>query len=117
MEDSGQDLYLFSVDDAMALPSVSAVSLSPDGRRVVCVVTRSVNNAYRDDITLIDPDTGTQKTIAEGASPQWSPDGKKIAYIGDNNGTAALYVYTPEAGSAVQLVKYINAENRHSMRK
>ncbi|MBX3257105.1 MAG: S9 family peptidase [Chitinophagaceae bacterium] len=104
MEDNGQGLRLFSVDDIIALPSVSAVAISPEGNSIVCVVTRSINNVYRDDITLIDLDTGMQKIIAEGSSPQWSPDEKNIAYTGDNNGTAALYVYTLENESVVQLV-------------
>ncbi len=31
--------------------------------------------------------------MAEGESPQWSPDGKWIAYLGDHNGSTAIFIY------------------------
>ncbi|MFT3947746.1 MAG: S9 family peptidase [Agriterribacter sp.] len=103
MEDNGKDLRLFSLNDVSALPSVSAVSVSPEGNRIVCVLTTANSNAHTDEILLIDLNTGVQKKLAEGASPQWSPDGKSIAYIGDDNGTAALCIYKLEDESILTL--------------
>jgi Tol biopolymer transport system component len=37
-----------------------------------------------------------QKVIATGSSPQWSPDGKSIAYIGNNKGNTAIFIYDVE---------------------
>ncbi|MGN6495432.1 MAG: prolyl oligopeptidase family serine peptidase [Agriterribacter sp.] len=103
MHNRDRPLKLFSLDDIKALPLVSAVSISPQGTKVVCVVTQPAGNGYNDGIILIDLDTGAQKKLAEGSSPQWAPDGKSIAYIGDDNGAAVLCMYELEKESTVQL--------------
>lgn len=110
MKDSGKDLRLFSLHDVLALPSVSSVSVSPKGNRIVCVLTTANSNVYTDDILLIDLSTEKQKKLTEGASPQWSPDGKSIAYIGDNNGTAALCIYKLEDGSILSLTNIYTSD-------
>lgn len=110
MDNSSRDTQLFSVDDITNMPSVSAAFLSPDGDIVACVITVSINNAYRDDITLIHLVTGEQKKIAEGSSPQWSPDSKSIAYIGDNNGIGAIFIYEVETGKSTHLVNVYESD-------
>lgn len=75
------------------IQSVGDVHLSPDGKNVACVITSAKNNSTQTNIVLIDTLSKKQKTLAEGESPQWSPDGKLIAYLGDNNGVTAIFIY------------------------
>ena len=93
MYTSGRDQKLFSIEDITAMSSVSGISLSPDGNQLVCIVTTIVEDNYREEITLIDLPSNTQKKIVEGNSPQWSPAGRFIAYMGQENGTAKIYLY------------------------
>jgi dipeptidyl aminopeptidase/acylaminoacyl peptidase len=86
----------FQSSDYLKLRSVGAVQLSPDGSRVAYVVTR--NDGPRKPIgqiwimTLAD---GKTLCLSAGSdpsgNPEWSPDGKWIAYsgkIGDKSGLA-----------------------------
>ncbi|MDQ6764011.1 MAG: S9 family peptidase [Bacteroidota bacterium] len=77
----------------MNIQSVSDAHLSPDGKNVVCVITSARINSRQTNIVLIDILSKKQKTVAEGESPQWSPDGKWIAYLGDHNGSTAIFIY------------------------
>lgn len=94
----------FSINDIAALRTVSAVQLSPDGKSAICVVTSISNNSYQDIITLIDVASGQQKQLTAGSSPQWSPDGKTVAYLAGNNGSSAIFTYNLMENSGELLV-------------
>lgn len=75
----------------LADPALATVTLSDDGTRAL----GSDDRAYRamvdydgrySDYALVDPVTGARRTIlekfrSEGGAPQWSPDGKWVAYF------------------------------------
>jgi dipeptidyl aminopeptidase/acylaminoacyl peptidase len=49
-------------------------------------------------IVLINILSKKQVAIAEGSMPQWSPDGTAIAYIGENSGQPAIFIYRIAGG-------------------
>lgn len=83
----------FAIEDIKDIPAVSSARISPDGRFIICVFTLSVDHLYEDQIVLIDVISRKQKNIAIGSSPQWSPDGTRIAYVGENNGDQGIFIY------------------------
>ena len=77
--------------------TVSTPRWSPDGRWIAYVMSRSGSqeSAYTDisadrntDIYIISSDGGTPRQLttnpAADASPEWSPDGREIAYIANS---------------------------------
>lgn len=90
--------------DVFSLESVSDVQISPDGRQVAYVrVTPDVRmDRSRKSIWIVDTITGVQRRFAQRSaeSPHWSPDGERIAYIGqDAAGREQLYVSGTRPGA------------------
>ncbi len=83
----------------MNIQSISGAGISPDGKSVVFVVAQAIHNSWQDTIILTDVVSQQQKKIAPGSSPQWSPDGKLVAYIGDDKGNTAIFIYDIESNS------------------
>jgi dipeptidyl aminopeptidase/acylaminoacyl peptidase len=93
------------------LQRVGAPSLSPDGRMAVVAVTRADAASDRTFTALwtIPTGGGTSKQLTSGdnndLSPQWSPDGKWIAFVSKRGNDTAnqIYVIAPDGGEARRL--------------
>ena len=97
-----------TVDDLLALRQVSDPSMSPDGRWIAYVVTRSdreknVNNAV---IWAVPAEGGTPVQLTRGPradrAPQWAPDGSWLAFLSDrrDDKKAQVYGIVPNGGEA-----------------
>lgn len=75
----------------------SSASVSPDGRRVALVLSKTGNP----DIFVRDIGSDNLKqltTTREASSPCWSPDGKHICFAARVNGRRSLYKVSAEGG-------------------
>jgi dipeptidyl aminopeptidase/acylaminoacyl peptidase len=95
----------------MKVKGVGSVRVSPDGKRVAYVVTQPVMTAdkseYLSQIYLANSDGGDayQVTFAERTStnPQWSPDGKWLAFTSMRTGKNNIYMMRVSGGEAEQV--------------
>lgn len=85
---------------------VSDAQISPDGRRIVYVVTR-VNaeaDAYDADLWLIDGDRPPRPLVespSDDVRPRWSPDGSQLAFLSARNGgKRQIHVLSMHGGEA-----------------
>ncbi len=102
-----------TVEDMWAVKRAGAPSLSPDGRWAAVEVTSydMKENNSTSDIWLLSTDGRSQRQLtahlARDSSPQWSPDGKHIAFISKREGDEQnqIYLISPEGGEARRLTK------------
>ncbi|MFL6276997.1 MAG: S9 family peptidase [Blastocatellia bacterium] len=86
--------------------SVAAPQLSPDGSQIVFTRrwTDKVNDKYESDVWIMNADGSRQRFLVKGSSPQWSPDGRRIAYVAPGQpGGAQVFVKWMDSGEETQL--------------
>lgn len=95
----------FAYDDVFRIVSVGTPQLSPDGTRILAVVTR-IDRAHDKrvrDLDVIDVASGARRTLAKArpglASARWSPNGDRIAFVAD----------APEKGKDTQSQVFVMA--------
>lgn len=81
---------------------ISKVDVAPEGERIVL--------AARGDIFTLPSNTGitynlTHSSNANDRHPQWSPDGKWIAYLSDKNGEFNIWVRNAVSGEEKMLTQ------------
>lgn len=103
-----------TLEDLFRLRLVSDPQLSPDGGRVVYVLTRTdlEKNQYFSSLYLVDlADDAPDRPFTAGdhrdCSPRWSPDGTRIAFVSDRGETAQLWCIPADGGEA-QLLTHLD---------
>jgi len=75
------------LDDLARVVTVSDPQFSPDGKSIVCVVSRPnfEEDRHDNELVLIDVASSAQKVLTYGrkdvASPRWSSDGERLAFL------------------------------------
>ncbi|HEU5115463.1 MAG TPA: S9 family peptidase, partial [Isosphaeraceae bacterium] len=100
-----------TVDDLLAVKGVGSPQISPDGSKVVYVVSEIDREASKTNssLWLVETDGGEPRrlTTAPGSNgePTWSPDGQSVAFVSDRGGSAQLWVLPLDGGEARQLTR------------
>ena len=102
----------------MDMESVSNPAISPDGRHIV--FTRSWVDKVKDErvsnLWIVDVDGTRVRELTTGtwrdSQPVWSPDGKRIAFLSDRDGTNQLHVLWVDTRETSQLT---HLEPRHEI--
>ena len=96
----------------MDMESVTNPAISPDGRQIV--FTRSWVDKIKDErvsnLWIVDTDGSRTRELTSGtwrdSQPAWSPDGKRIAFLSDRDGTTQLHVLWVDTREAAQLTHW-----------
>lgn len=102
-----------TLEDVWAVKRLGAPSLDPSGAwAAVEVTTYSMDeNTAASDIWLLSTEGKTQRQLtahtARDSGPQWSPDGKWIAFTSRREGdeAAQIYIISPAGGEARRVTK------------
>ncbi|HXG90847.1 MAG TPA: S9 family peptidase [Blastocatellia bacterium] len=95
-----------TIDLLMDWEYVAAPQISPDGSQIIYTRrwTDKVNDKFESDIWIMNADGSRNRFLVKGASPQWSPDGKRIAYIAPGQPAGAqIWVKWMDTGEETQL--------------
>ncbi len=101
--------HAMTFEDLMAVQRVSEPQISSDGRAVVYTVgaTDMDTNRIAHDIWIVSTAPGSQPRqltqTGHDTRPQWSPDGKSIAFVSSREGTPQIYVMPAQGGNAKKI--------------
>ena len=104
-----QQKRVFQPEDLYQIHRVYDPQISPDGKWIAYTISRPClqENGFDRDIWLISMKGGTPRQLTNSPAsdrlPRWSPDGKKLAFVSDRNGTDNVWIIDPIGGEAVQL--------------
>jgi dipeptidyl aminopeptidase/acylaminoacyl peptidase len=114
-----------TLDDFFNSVEIRSVQISPDGQQVVIETVRPdwAGNRFRDDLWLYRDTEGSLVQITQSGhddSPQWSPDGRSIAFLSNRRIAAAKSNSAGQAKkegqNAVQQVYVISAQGGEPLR-
>ncbi|HEY8459374.1 MAG TPA: DPP IV N-terminal domain-containing protein, partial [Blastocatellia bacterium] len=108
---------LLDKETFMNMESVGNPEISPDGKRIIFTRTwvDKVKDQYRSNLWMVDVDGSRVRELTSGArsdsSPVWSPDGKRVAFLSDRDGTNQLHVMWLDTREIAQLTRLERAPN------
>lgn len=96
-------------EDFLKFKFVSSIDFAPDGEQFVYTVKRvdAKKGKYYTDLFIGSSDGKHTTQYTRGdwndVSPQWSPDGKWIAFLSDREGTMNIHLISTSGGEALKL--------------
>jgi dipeptidyl aminopeptidase/acylaminoacyl peptidase len=106
---------LLGDDSYMEMESVGSPAISPDGKHILFSRTwvDKINDRSASNLWITDQEAKRVRELTFGtwrdSSPVWSPDGKKIAFISDRDGTSQLYIMWLDTREVAQLTHLQNS--------
>lgn len=105
----GKKTQLLDTSTYLEMESIQNPQISPDGEYIL-FVRRSIdkmNDRTRSNLWITDIYGEKVRELTSGnwadSSPVWSPDGKRIAFLSDRDGTVQIYVMWLDTGEVAQL--------------
>jgi acylaminoacyl-peptidase len=101
----------FEARDVFDLEYISDPQVSPGGDQVVFVrnFMDIMNDRVRSNLSIIDYDGSDLRPLTTGlvnhASPRWSPDGKRLAYLALINGHMEIIVRWMDSGQTARVTR------------
>lgn len=101
------------LEDTLAIEYAADPQISPDGSKVVYV--RRFSDVKTDkrysNLWMVDFDGGAAQPLTSGnqtdASPRWSPDGRRLAFVSDREGSAQIYVRWMQTGQTARITNRV----------
>ena len=101
------------ISDVFELESATDPRISPDGKQIVYVrqFADIMTDKYYSNLWIINFDGSENRPLTTGHysdnSPRWSPDGTKLIFVSNREGSAQLYMRWMDTG---QLAKLTNLQ-------
>src|SRR5215213_9410592 len=101
----------WSPEQCLQMKNVTAVRVSPDGRKVLYTVREAVmtddRSEYVNQVFISNTDGSNVIQLTRGdknnANPKWSPDGNWIAYTSNRDSKNNLYILPVSGGEAERI--------------
>ena len=100
---------LLGVETFMEMESVGSPAISPDGKNIIFTRTwvDKPNDRSNSSLWITDFEGKRVRELTSGnwrdSSPAWSPDGRKVAFISDRDGTSQVHVMWLDSREVAQL--------------
>ncbi len=101
----------FSVHDMLAMDRLADPQVSPDGKRIVFVVSRTdlEHNRRRSDLWLMGADGAGLRPLtsheAGDDSPRWTRDGSAVLFLSSRSGSSQVWRIRVDGGEAQQITR------------
>jgi len=101
----------FAIESMGKIVRVADPEISPDGKTIALVVSRTnfEEDRYDPELVLIDVATRAQHTMTHDrrglSQPRWSPDGNRLAFLAAVEGKPQIFVMAVSGGEAWQVTK------------
>ncbi|MGQ9617841.1 MAG: prolyl oligopeptidase family serine peptidase [Candidatus Aminicenantia bacterium] len=100
---------LLDAETFFEMESIENPAISPDGKQIIFTRTRvdKMNDRYVSNLWIVDVEGKRLRELTHGNwrdfSPVWSPDGKKIAFLSERDGSTQLHVMWVDTREVAQL--------------